>query len=135
VVLPAHIIDRIRSVLATTDTKGLHMDHEAARHGGIALLGTIGATWLLRPDGTFWDVDDDFGRPIGPLPENLHVPALVSGTRRYPWLAELLPVRPHGATTCPTCRGLGEMRFASARPTDAGVLCPDCRALGWRPAA
>ncbi len=31
------------------ETQGLHVDHEAARYRGMALMGTIGATWLLRP--------------------------------------------------------------------------------------
>ena len=53
-ILPAHVVDQIQAVLATMGTDGLHVDNEAARHGGIALMGTIGATWLLRPDGTFW---------------------------------------------------------------------------------
>jgi hypothetical protein len=36
--LPSHIVDRIRSVLATMSTDGFHVDHEAARYGGIALI-------------------------------------------------------------------------------------------------
>ena len=100
--LPPHIVARIRAVVATMETEGFHLDHEAARHGGIALMGTIGATWLLRPDGTFWDVDDDFGKAPGRLPENLELEALVFGTSRYPWLAELLPARPTDAVTCVT---------------------------------
>jgi hypothetical protein len=103
-------------------TEGFHIDHEAARYGGIALMGTIGAIWLLRPDGTFWDVDDDFGKPLTPLPEDNHLIALVWGKERYPWLSELLPPRPADAVTCGNCRGLP-------------VMCPECRGLGWRPAA
>src|SRR3954469_6703445 len=105
--LPSHIVDRITSILATMDTAGLHVDHEAARYGGISLMGTIGATWLLRPDGTFWDVDDDSGKPLQPLPAELHVTALVAGTERHHWLNELLPVRPSNAVDCGPCNGRG----------------------------
>src|SRR6185369_5990579 len=92
--LPAHIAERIRAVVASTSKEGGHVDSEAARYGGVALMGTIGATWLLRPDGTIWDVDDDFGRPIAPLAPEWHHAAIRCGTQRYPWLADLIPSRP-----------------------------------------
>jgi hypothetical protein len=87
--LPSHIVDRITTILATMDTEGFHVDHEAARYGGIALMGTIGATWLLRPDGTFWEVDDDFGRGLAP--------ALTGGS--------LLPKPPMVNSNVPGVRG------------------------------
>jgi hypothetical protein len=116
------------------DTEGAHVDHEAARHGGIALMGTIGSVWLLRPDGTLWDVDDDFGRPLTPLPNELEAEALVWGTRRYAWLAELLPARPSDAVTCVACDGIGQPGNAPVPSPGYRPLCPDCRGLGWRPA-
>ena len=101
------------------------MDEEAARHGGISLMGTVGATWLLRPDETFWEVDDDFGRPLQPLAEELHTTALVAGTERHGWLAELLPSRSPGAVACSECNGQGKIHnFA---------YCQKCKALGWLP--
>jgi hypothetical protein len=129
--LPSHIIDRIMSVLATMGTDGLHVDHEAARHGGIALMGTIGATWLLRPDGTFWEVDDDFGRPLTPLADERRVSALAYGVKRYPWLAALLPTRPIGAADCSECRARGWIPYAQA--TDGEIQCPQCDGMGWLP--
>jgi hypothetical protein len=52
VALPEHIAERIRSIVASTPAVGGHIDNEAARYGGVAVMGTIGAVWLLRPDGT-----------------------------------------------------------------------------------
>jgi hypothetical protein len=100
--LPGHIADRIRSIVASTSKEGFHVDCEAARHGGIALMGTIGSTWLLRPDGTFWDVDDDFGRPIAPLGPEWHDGAIRVGVERHAWLAEIIPPRPETAVDCQT---------------------------------
>jgi hypothetical protein len=120
--LPAHIAERIRTVVATASKEGGHVDAEAARYGGVALMGTIGAVWLVRPDGTFWDVDDDFGRPIAPLAPEWHHAAVRCGARRHPWLAELIPARPPEAINCPTCEGRD----------DFPALCPDCFFRGWK---
>jgi hypothetical protein len=120
--LPDHIAERVRAVVAATSTEGGHVDCEAARHGGVALMGTIGATWLLRPDGSIWDVDDEFGRPIAPLPSEWHHAAIRCGAQRHPWLAELIPARPPAATDCPTCKGRD----------DFPVICPDCFFRGWK---
>jgi hypothetical protein len=67
--LPGHIADRIRESIAQGG-RGFQIDEEAGGHGAIALMGTIGSTWMLRPDGTFWDADADLGKPLTPLPMN-----------------------------------------------------------------
>jgi hypothetical protein len=127
--LPVHIADRIRSLVATTSTEGGHVDNEAAGYGGIPLMGTIGAVWLIRPDGSLWEVDDDFGRPLHPLPAEFHVTAIVAGIERHKWLAELLPARPSNAIDCADCRGRG--RIFAVPESNGFVYCPACKALGW----
>jgi hypothetical protein len=127
--LPSHIVDQIRSILATMSTDGFHVDHEGARYGGVALMGTIGATWILRPDGTFWDVDDDFGKLVTPLADEYQVSALAYGVKRYPWLAALLPVRPTGAADCSECHTRGWIPYTQA--TDGEIQCPQCHGMGW----
>ena len=49
-ILPPHIAQRIRDVIARGG--GVAIDEEARQHGAIALMGTIGSIWMLRPDGT-----------------------------------------------------------------------------------
>jgi hypothetical protein len=50
VLLPAHIVERIRAIVATTEpVGGGHIDNEAAKYGGIALMGTIGTILLEAP--------------------------------------------------------------------------------------
>ncbi len=127
--LPNHIRDRIREVLVQGG--GFLIDEEARGHGAIALMGTIGAIWMLRPDGTFWDADADFGKPLTPLPPELEITAIVAGVQRFPWLKELLPAEPPGTLDCSFCGGHGQLAPKNARPGSAGVFCPKCQALGW----
>ncbi|MCE9638423.1 MAG: hypothetical protein K8T90_22200 [Planctomycetes bacterium] len=129
-VLPAHIAQRVREAIAGGGV-GFPIDDEARGHGAIALMGTIGAIWMLRPDGTFWDADADWGRPLTPLPDELRIIALVAGVRRFPWLAELLPMRPTDGTDCPVCAGIGVIVHAGSAPGSSGFFCPTCQALGW----
>lgn len=100
----------------------------ARRHGGIPLYGDMGGVLLLRPDGTIWEIllDADVATPVT-ADQRAH--ALATGIRRYPWLAELLPKIPAGATLCTDCHGEGELQLGTARP-----FCGGCHALGWRPA-
>ena len=127
--LPPHIADRIRTIVL--EGRGGGIDEEARSYGAIALMGTLGSTWLLRPDGSFWDVDADFEKPLTPLPDELRITALVAGSERYPWLAELLPDRPDTARDCDKCRGRGTIIPFGAAPSTPGVFCSDCSALGW----
>jgi hypothetical protein len=112
--LPAHIVTRIQQLIA--EGKGRGLEEEARRHGAIALMGTIGTIWMLRPDGSLWDTDADWGKPLTPLPEELRTTALVAGAERYPWLAELLPRRPVDARECMKCKGRGQIVPANAPP-------------------
>lgn len=88
------------------------------------LMGTIGSTWLLRPDGTFWDVDDDTGKPLQPLAKQFHMTALVAGADRHRWLGELLPRRPVNAVHCSDCNGRGRigLGFAAFLALDASYV-------------
>ena len=124
--LPSDISDRVSAWVAQTPKDGGHVDNEAARYGGVSLMGTIGAVWLLRPDASFWEVDDDSGRPLQPLPAQFHTMALVAGARRHAWLGALLPSRPGSAVDCSICRGQGMIADAA--------YCSNCSALGWLPA-
>ena len=129
--LPAHIAERIRETIASGGL-GFAIDEEARGHGAIALMGTLGMIWMLRPDGTFWDADADWGKPLTPLGDERHVKAIVYGVERFPWLAELLPGRQPDAPDCATCRGRGKV---AVKNSSDSILCPHCEGLGWRRSA
>jgi len=83
----------------------------------------------LRADGEFvrWSTDDlQHGyagvRSVEDRCDWLS--ALVEGTRRYPELTELLPVRGHGTVNC---QCVGKPQFAPGK-----FICPECCGLGWR---
>jgi hypothetical protein len=129
-ILPPHIAQRIRDVVARGG--GFAIDEEARQHGAIALMGTLGSIWMLRPDGTLWDAYADTDKPLQSLEDRFHLMALAMGTERYPWLCELLPQRPADAIDCPYCKGAGEIVPANAVHGSGGFLCTACDALGWQ---
>ena len=121
--LPANVAERIRACVEAGEGPAFAIDQEARKHNAIALMGTIGVIWGLRTDGTFWQFDEDWGLELTLLPQELTVQALVYGSQRHPWLAELLPMRPTDAGRCDFCRGTGKLGRAS--------LCQKCQGLGW----
>ena len=129
--LSEDIAVQLAAIIASIPTAGGHIDNEAARYGGIALMGTIGVVWLLRSDRTLWEVDDESGRPLTPLAPEWHIAAIKCGARRYPWLASLVPPRPNNGVTCGACQGRGEISVQGNFGA-SGVLCPECYARGWR---
>jgi hypothetical protein len=124
--LSDELVRRIHDAIAqlTPEPVG-HINYEGTVHGALPLFGTLGEVWLLRPDGTLWRSDADYGLALEPLPEDLHVIAIVQGVKRYPWLRELLPARPQKALVCPECGGDGQLGPQKA------FFCRRCRALGW----
>ena len=82
--LPPTVVDQILRVLNGEGCLGFAIDDEACEHGTIALMGTIGCIWGLRPDGTFWQFDADFELPLSLLPSELTFLALIAGSQRYP---------------------------------------------------
>ena len=102
----------------------------AKKHGAIPLMGDLGGAWLLRSDGTIWEIEWDSDEPPRPLPTERRRMALAAGAERYPWLAALLPAIHGSAKLCERCKGEGRIRL-SANRSEPGILCADCDALGW----
>ncbi len=90
--------------------------------------GSMWADYYLRANGEVVVVGEDYDVPDV---DTVHsdrsnvLRLLVWGSRRYPELRELLPVRPPGAVDC-RCRQ--HPIFAEGK-----VLCSECGALGWLP--
>lgn len=124
--LPAVVRDRIERCVAGVEGPNFGIDDEARMHGAIALMGSLGAIWGLRPDGTFWEFDEGCEVPLTVLPEEREVLALAYGAERHLWLAPLLPIRPSIASDCTFCNG--NRRFSVAV---GYAMCPECSGLGW----
>lgn len=123
IVLPPAIAARIEQCVQGREGPNTAIDQEARTHGTVALMTSVGMNWGLRPDGTFWMFDADFEVPLEPLPADCEMQALVWGACRFPWLSDLVPVRPAGVPDCTSCAGTG---FRSAT-----WMCPRCEGLGW----
>ena len=108
------------------DATTRHPDHVSADGSAVRIYTDVGGAAFLRPDGSLLFEGFDSG-PYKELDPRLHTAALVAGARQHPELLELLPHRPHDATTCGTCSGTGyELQH---------VICGGCGGLGWQPAA
>jgi hypothetical protein len=100
-----------------------------AEHAALPLIRHWFETIGLRADGEIvrWSTDDHPHRFAGVRQvEDRYdwLSALVEGSRHYPELEELLPLRkPHALD----CQCVGNPQFAPGR-----ILCPDCCGLGWR---
>ncbi len=128
--LPPDIAERIREAITNlTPHDGFHIEDEGIRADALPLMGTIGSVWLLRADGTFWEVDSDFGRPLTPLAPHLENQALAYGTERYPWLEVLLPKRPRHLPPCGKCAG---RRLVVPVNAITSFACPECNGVGWK---
>jgi hypothetical protein len=124
--LPRAIAARIESAIDDLEAKPVgHINYEGIRDRALPLFGTLGEVWLLRSDGSFWRADSDVGVSLEVLPEELHTIALVAGTERYPWLRDLLPIRPVDAVDCSCCNGTGRLGPGNV------LRCRSCMALGW----
>ena len=100
------------------------------RLGALHIGGSMWADYYLRPNGEAVVVGEDYDHPEV---DTIHTDRsnvmrlLVWGSKRYPELKELLPIRPPGAVDC-RCRQYPI--FAEGK-----VLCSECGALGWLPPA
>ena len=103
---------------------------DAERLSALPIGLSMWAAYFLRANGEVVVVGDDFDHPEV---DTVHtergqvVLALVWGSRRYPELTQLLPIRGPGAVDR-QCRVIP--CFAEGK-----VLCLECGGLGWLPAA
>jgi hypothetical protein len=101
----------------------------ARRHRAIPLMADLGGMWMLKSDGSVWEVKWDSEDELSPIVADRRTLALAVGAKRYPWLATLLPTPPPESIACSTCKGEGAIRL-SVSPSQGTLVCPDCQALG-----
>ena len=107
-----------------------------AETGAMTLLGTIGISFHLRPDGSVWasewvrDSVDPDEYQWRPATTQEAAGALREAAKRVPALAALVPVRPAGREDCADCHGTGYLTPSSPTIID-GIWCPRCCCAGF----
>jgi hypothetical protein len=100
----------------------------AARQNSLPIGEDMWGDYYLRPNGDVVIVGEDLYQPdVDSVYSDWKrvLPVLVWGSRRYPELQDVLPVRGPGAVDC-ACHSIPV--FAEGK-----VLCPECDGLGWLP--
>ena len=59
--IPASLAERIRRVVDGREGHDYPIDQDARSYGALALCGNFSVILALRPDGTLWEIDPDFG--------------------------------------------------------------------------
>jgi len=106
-----------------------HARRAAARAQALPLfLGDWFGVIALRLDGeVIWVPDEGEPGDIKVIQdERFRNLGLFQGTKLHPDLAFLVPTRPVDAIDCPTCGGMGKLKFHE------NVIC-SCGGLGWLP--
>jgi hypothetical protein len=127
-VVPAEVEAALMRFLADNEPDPTDVKRIARRHHALPLLLDMGGCIALRPSGELigflWDSPDELS--VESNTQMCHVARAV-GTRRYPEISGLAPVRTPQSRTCPACKGTG-----SIRPDLPNVVC-SCGGLGWVP--
>lgn len=103
---------------------------EAAREGALPICWSLWALMCLRPNGEVVVIGDDLDHPELAVVHSdwKHlVSALVLGSKRYPQLRELIPIRGPDAVDCSACDDI-------PRELKGTFRCLECSGLGWVPA-
>ena len=131
-ILKSRIEQRIKELVENPAADPIYQRHFAIRHGVLPLWGDFDCAWALNPDGEIIAFPDDSSLDVHIEDDTLRRnTALVQGSKLYPELATLIPVRPSDARTCPDCNGSG-VNPVTSDPKYAMVICL-CGGTGWLP--
>ena len=130
--IPEHIAVALRQAHAQLLKQPTPAEAVARRLGGIPLYADMGATLIMLLDGSIVGVEQDHDKADPtPLSADWITLGLVAGSRRYPWLSELIPKRPKHAVDCTPCHGKGQVTVGNAAHEPRPVWCGVCYGLGW----
>ncbi len=120
----------LAAYLSRDDPPGHEDVHHWARfHNALPLILDMGGCIALRTNGELisfaWDHEENALPEIDPYNEHI---ARAVGSRKYPEILGLAPVRGADASACTFCGGSGVLR-----PGIPNLVCR-CGGLGWVPA-
>jgi hypothetical protein len=110
-------------------TAGANFYKIAATQNALPIFSDMSGYIAIRPDGSFvfWGGEGtDFENEIEPVFQAI---ALISGSREYPELQELIPKRTDDAKPCLDCKGTGKAFILDIH--SHVFICGKCLGLGW----
>lgn len=127
--LQAWIEASIRDYCSETSEEPPHLKELAGQFQLLPVLIDWTGFWGLRPDGGIFMVSTEAaGEARLEEDERVRRVAIVCGTKRYPELKPLVPVRPPDARDCPHCEGRGRIDVPGVAPEM--IVC-FCGGSGW----
>jgi hypothetical protein len=123
---------RIKEILASSSPADEELRIAVATHRALPLALDGGGGYAIRPDGEIvvflWD-DKSHCEVEKVL--RIRNMALFQGSRKYPELSELVPLRSPDDIDCPNCGGTGIEPISVKLGVD-NIVCY-CGGLGWIP--
>lgn len=102
----------------------------------LPMMLNFGGCYGIRPNGDIlsflWDEPNNLRLEKDPRIRNI---VLFQGSKKYPDLAGLVPVRPVGAADCSHCHGTGVEAFSAEHGLNPDVFVCYCGGIGWLPEA
>ena len=119
--------DRIASFASEAEERIRWLAPYVSEHDALPLYLGWTATIGIQADGEIvsWSTEGDYAGVRSVEDCNWELAALAVGSKRYPKLRGLLPIRSPGAIDC---RCQNHPLFASGQ-----VICEECCGLGWLP--
>ena len=129
---PSQVEAALETYLSSKEPNRSYTRRWAKHHHALPLIVDMGGCVALRPDGTLIDFAWDAEANASTLsaPRECHV-ARAIGSRKYPWLDGLAPVRSSGSVTCTGCGGTGNPLPGNPLSIE-GTVCI-CGNTGWLP--
>lgn len=123
----------LRRYIAETMLDDPEIKQLAIKENALPLFIDIGGVYAIRTNGEVivipWKEDE--GQTLVIEDKRIRNTVLFQGSKRYPELERLTPVKALNAQTCPVCHGTGIEPF-SARHNLNNIVCY-CGGLGWVP--
>jgi len=126
------IQDAIRRYAHPTSDEPEYLKHYATLYNLLPIYPDWTHCYGLRADGTvfLFSTEDEEKTIHVETDERLRNFALFMGSKKYPELKSLAPVRSADAIDCPFCKGLGKIEVPGIGPDN--IVCY-CGGLGWLP--
>jgi hypothetical protein len=123
----AYIAARVRAFVAEAAPEWQWQAPFVERFGALPLFLGWTEALAIQPDGSLvrWSIEGDY-EELRVIDIQIEINlALISGAKRYPRLARLIPKAPADAVICVQCHGTGRLNTA-----DDPLIC-SCGGAGW----